>query len=749
MPGSWTSNLLSFVTGSRKRRAQEDTEEDVEPAVSKKARAEVALLESAPPVVSSFSYRAPNKNITLNDSLLSIPDSFSSKPPVFDLRHKIKTPSRTKSILAELTKYSSNPNSSKNNLHLFENSRWMDSSSKSAAALPPRRSTFTPSRIQQISANMNRTFKANKSSWNSSLLNDTVANGSRLTMPKKDASFSNESNTLFQESEARSDIREFDSSDEPHTEVAKVSNGPTTNKFGLTDLDNLDGNEDELVFSFDPPEVRAPRRYSVSPSPTESSSKSDLKKNSSDSESSSTSAESDDLEIIEPKKPEEPTNDMLSKPAGKKVGVLKPEKWTCKNCLNKNEIDLQQCKGCQYDKNGKKAADKVEPVSKQIPEPVVTSIPTTAGKLGNQWECPTCMVRNKPEASECPCCGTAKPGAAGSASVMAPKPAAPAFKPTKFSSDASSLKIFGLGNGTSSGSSLISFGVTEAKNTPAATTAQSSAPLFGGLTTTTSNPLFSGSTTVASSIPSIPVFGATVSTTSTPSVSSSISSVLKDAPKFPSLSSTSTTSTTSPFAFGSTGSSSNSLSVFGSTSNAPAVSTAASSSGKGPFLFGQNPGGTSELFPKPSSGSFLFGGQNGTSAVPKDSSNTGLSGASVSNATASVSSSGFDFGSSSLKSGFNFGGTSTSSKIGDTPAPAAPAPFAFGSDASSSSNGAAPAPASGAPFVFGGNPNPPVLGNANMFAPPAPAGNVFAPAPAAGGLAAGRKILAARRKMGK
>ncbi|CAD5206956.1 unnamed protein product [Bursaphelenchus okinawaensis] len=758
MSSSWTSNLFSFVTGSRKRRAQPDNEEEhvIEPAISKKARADPKLNESLPASVSSFTYRLPTKNTTLNESILSttLNDTFTSKPPVLDLRHKIKAPSRTKAILAELTKFSSSPNSSKNNLHLFEVNKWTDSADRNPTSLPPRRSTFTPSRINQISASMHRTLKANRSSWNASILNDTSANGSKLSSMWKKDTTSSESNNISQESDISVPNKTAKPVEVPAT---KVLDGPVTNKFGFTDLDE-EKEEEDVLFTFEEPVIdREPRREkSESPSPTESSSKSDGKKNLSDSESSSTSAENEDLEIVETKKAEPtPTlSEVLSKAPKVFESEPKVDKWSCKNCLNKNDAGDEVCKGCQYGKDGKKPEPKTVGLVAKIPDPQPVSLsPITAGKLGNQWECPDCMIRNSPDLSECACCQTAKPGGASSTAAP-PKPAAPAFKPMTFSADNASLGgLFGAKNGSTS--TGISFGV------PAAKPAESASTTAPATTTTAALVSF------AAPVSSTPLFGASVASTAPSTLNFGI-----------------TKDSNAPLFGAKNGSSSTGISLgFPASKDSPAVSAPAPTP-----LFGSQTdtttapalglNGTKDTttpaFP-------VFGAKNGTStsitfgglstdSVPKPSNS--LPGTTTEPAKTAVatsvfgsapksSTSGFDFGSSSLSNtGFNFNGSSKPNASSAAP------PFAFGSAptaSTSSSNGtgslfqfgsnSAAAPASTTANLFAA-PTPPT----NLFSTPAPAANPFSAAPTANPFAApassssmgaGRKILSARRKMGR
>ncbi|KAI6232998.1 hypothetical protein M3Y99_00960600 [Aphelenchoides fujianensis] len=99
--------------------------------------------------------------------------AYPSNSSFIDLRSKIRTPvSKTKLILQELEQLSAGTNKKKP-IHELENSRWIGSSGDSP--LPPRRSSFTPSRIQQISAGLNKSALRNRNDalpyWRRSLVN--------------------------------------------------------------------------------------------------------------------------------------------------------------------------------------------------------------------------------------------------------------------------------------------------------------------------------------------------------------------------------------------------------------------------------------------------------------------------------------------------------------------------------------------------------------------------------------------------
>ncbi|XP_076248713.1 uncharacterized protein LOC143188388 [Calliopsis andreniformis] len=105
-------------------------------------------------------------------------------------------------------------------------------------------------------------------------------------------------------------------------------------------------------------------------------------------------------------------------------GLNKPLEgsWECSNCKIKNSVNSTTCSSCKTSKS-----HLSKPDSKKDTITDVTNAPTKASTDSNitvkesmdkfkpskdTWECPCCMVRNVATVDLCPCCNTAKPGAA-------------------------------------------------------------------------------------------------------------------------------------------------------------------------------------------------------------------------------------------------------------------------------------------------------------------------------------------------
>lgn len=88
--------------------------------------------------------------------------------------------------------------------------------------------------------------------------------------------------------------------------------------------------------------------------------------------------------------------------------------WECTTCLIRNKQEANECVACYSTKPKPKPSVKEDsPITTVKKSPVVT---TTSGfgdifkKAAGSWECDSCLVRNKPEASSCVACETPKPG---------------------------------------------------------------------------------------------------------------------------------------------------------------------------------------------------------------------------------------------------------------------------------------------------------------------------------------------------
>ncbi|XP_062986454.1 nuclear pore complex protein Nup153 isoform X2 [Elgaria multicarinata webbii] len=107
--------------------------------------------------------------------------------------------------------------------------------------------------------------------------------------------------------------------------------------------------------------------------------------------------------------------------------------WECSVCLVSNKAETSRCVACQSDKAG----GSVPVVSSSA-----SSLPALSGRfLGldkfkkpeGSWDCETCLVQNKADASKCVACETAKPGSKTEikgfgTTAAASAPTAPSFK---------------------------------------------------------------------------------------------------------------------------------------------------------------------------------------------------------------------------------------------------------------------------------------------------------------------------------
>ncbi|KAG4091090.1 hypothetical protein H8356DRAFT_611250 [Neocallimastix lanati (nom. inval.)] len=122
--------------------------------------------------------------------------------------------------------------------------------------------------------------------------------------------------------------------------------------------------------------------------------------------------------------------------AGMKKPVDPEGTWECPSCMVKNKPDATQCIACETDKPGAKKSDDLKTVptfgsnklgisfgKPSSSKPTDSSTPSTSGfnwaaagmkkpvDPEGTWECPSCMVKNKPDATQCIACETDKPGA--------------------------------------------------------------------------------------------------------------------------------------------------------------------------------------------------------------------------------------------------------------------------------------------------------------------------------------------------
>ncbi|XP_064486566.1 nuclear pore complex protein Nup153-like [Ornithodoros turicata] len=97
--------------------------------------------------------------------------------------------------------------------------------------------------------------------------------------------------------------------------------------------------------------------------------------------------------------------------------------WECDTCLVRNKADATKCVACETPKPGAGPAAK----------PFATATPATGfgdkfKPPTNSWECSVCMVRNKADDAKCVACESPKPGAAPAPAALAQGKDKPAFK---------------------------------------------------------------------------------------------------------------------------------------------------------------------------------------------------------------------------------------------------------------------------------------------------------------------------------
>ncbi|XP_044270566.1 nuclear pore complex protein Nup153 [Tribolium madens] len=74
------------------------------------------------------------------------------------------------------------------------------------------------------------------------------------------------------------------------------------------------------------------------------------------------------------------------------------QEWECKTCLIKNKNELTQCAACEMPRESETEKKGFGDAFKM---------------KGGEWECTSCLVKNKPSVNVCVCCGVAKSGSSG------------------------------------------------------------------------------------------------------------------------------------------------------------------------------------------------------------------------------------------------------------------------------------------------------------------------------------------------
>ncbi|KAI6225615.1 hypothetical protein M3Y95_00715900 [Aphelenchoides besseyi] len=466
--------------------------------------------------------------------------SYPSNSSFIDLRSKIRTPvSKTKLILQELEQLSSGK-TKKRPIHELENTRWI--SSGGDATLPPRRSSFTPSRIQEISANLNKSVLRNRNDalpyWRRTFNNkprpttyepledgDLSMNGIDSSTPIPPPSSSTEKESTTPASRHQPILKTVNrrtivSNDKPN--VFSLNDPEENDDVNTSALEKiaplpafgqkLTGGflkntvEEEAAFQFDPPEVRGPRAIPV-------------------------------------EKPVKETPQVTPKPSSDSESVI-------------SEV------GSDSESDNSVVPQKEATLPPPISEPKIVEItqptPVAAATASAKWTCGECWVPNESSVESCVCCSAPKPGSQPKSDENA-APTAPkqVFKPTNFAAAVSSTP------------STFQFGFGAANPTPAPVIAK--APEVVKVPEVVKPPeVLQTNGTSNGKIPQFPSISSSI-----PPPSFNFSSALNTtgplpAFKFGSETAVASTSSSAPFQFGSaaTAPSSQSLFQFGST-NAP------------------------------------------------------------------------------------------------------------------------------------------------------------------------------------
>ena len=103
-----------------------------------------------------------------------------------------------------------------------------------------------------------------------------------------------------------------------------------------------------------------------------------------------------------PKKQEEKKHVLLTKPS---LSSLAPptSNWECPTCMVSNKPDTLSCVACSEKKPGTSLS--TGPATGSTKPLLASLAPPTSN-----WECPTCMISNKPDCQSCLACGEKKPG---------------------------------------------------------------------------------------------------------------------------------------------------------------------------------------------------------------------------------------------------------------------------------------------------------------------------------------------------
>ncbi|KAM3175912.1 hypothetical protein ACTXT7_007552 [Hymenolepis weldensis] len=102
---------------------------------------------------------------------------------------------------------------------------------------------------------------------------------------------------------------------------------------------------------------------------------------------------------------------IANTPSLAKKVVLPADLWRCEGCMMENSDRDSVCRSCRMPSLAPRMVPKQQP----------TNAEKNTSLSSSGWECPTCMVKNKDEAVKCVCCQTVKPN------VLRSSQNAPAF----------------------------------------------------------------------------------------------------------------------------------------------------------------------------------------------------------------------------------------------------------------------------------------------------------------------------------
>ena len=118
-----------------------------------------------------------------------------------------------------------------------------------------------------------------------------------------------------------------------------------------------------------------------------------------------------DVKTIPPTKDAEPKTISLAEQF-----KVAPGSWECPTCMVTNKPEQNKCPCCETlkpDVSTSSVTSGSSSVSTTTGQPSSSQPPLHVlfSKPNNKWECPTCMVSNDNTQDKCPCCETANPRA--------------------------------------------------------------------------------------------------------------------------------------------------------------------------------------------------------------------------------------------------------------------------------------------------------------------------------------------------